>query len=101
MECHQAWCGPCYEAKDNKMFPIARPVDEEDAELDDPKEARRYLWARSGDHLMCPFQCDQCHFVNLNGRLPQAHESQDQRLLKYIRRAQLDAFWVSEPDTVQ
>lgn len=83
------------------MFPIARPVDEEDVEIDDPKEAKRYLVARSGDHLMCSFQCDLCHFINLNARRPNEHNPQDQRLLKYIRRAQLDAFWVSEPDTVQ
>ena len=83
------------------MFPIAKPKDEDDVEIDDPEEQKRYLWGRNGDHLMCPFQCDECHFVNLNRRMPQAENPHDQRLLKYIRRAQLDAFWASEPDTVQ
>ena len=27
---------------------------------------------RGGDHLLEPFQCDTCHFVNIQGRLPRA-----------------------------
>jgi hypothetical protein len=41
--CQQAWCGPCYKAPDIKMCPIARLVDEDNMEIDDPVENRRYL----------------------------------------------------------
>lgn len=50
---------------------------------------------------MTPFQCDQCHFVNLLSRLPIDNLASDIRLLKCIRRANLDAFWSREPTTVK
>jgi hypothetical protein len=59
-----------------------------DLASDDPE---RFKLARDGDHLMCPFQCDDCHFQNLNT---------DGVLLLCIRRANLDALWVREPTTV-
>ena len=30
----------------------------------------RFKEARDGDHLITPFQCVECHFVNIQGRLP-------------------------------
>eukprot|EP00978_Attheya_sp_CCMP212_P018428 scaffold50453_cov30-Attheya_sp.AAC.1 len=55
--------------------------------------------AREGDHLMCPFQCDMCHFVNIKKRYP-THLPGDDALLLCIRRANLDAFWSRESSTV-
>lgn len=98
--CQQAWCGPCYTITDGGIFPIALPEDEGGLILDDLDEKGRYLCARNGDNLICPFQCDECHFQNLTGRSSQILFPKDQRLLKYIRRAQLDAFWATEPNTV-
>jgi hypothetical protein len=98
--CQQAWCGPCYTTTDGGIFPIALPKDEEGIFIEDKEERQRYLSARNGDHLICPFQCDECHFQNLTGRSPQELLPNDRRLLKYIRRAQLDAFWATEPMTV-
>ncbi len=66
----------------------------------DAEEAERFLVARDGDSLVCPFQCDVCHFVNVMGREPLVHSATDTRMLKCIRRVMLDAFWAREPTTV-
>jgi hypothetical protein len=34
------------------------------------KEGDRFRVGRDGDHLLCPFQCDLCHFQNIQRRLP-------------------------------
>jgi len=60
----------------------------------------RYLVARDGDHLQCPFQCDLCVFRTLRGEDPGRNPS-DRILLKCIRRINLDALWAREPGTVQ
>lgn len=79
-----------------------RPIDE-DGELLPVLglEADRFLHARNGDNLLTPFQCDWCHFANLLGRHPSLASSSDLRLLKCIRRSNLDAFWALEPLTVR
>ena len=49
---------------------------------------------------MCPFQCDTCHFWNIQHRAPEPSKYKDQRLLLCIRRANLDAFWGRKSSTV-
>jgi hypothetical protein len=51
--------------------------------------------------MVTPFQCDQCHFVNLFGCLPLPGLASDVRVLKCIRRANLDTFWSCEPATIK
>lgn len=70
----------------------------EDLVDDDPT---RYQEARDGDHLMCPFQCDLCHFVNIHKCLPVPSRSQDELCMIVIRRANLDALWARERATVE
>ena len=70
-------------------------------ELQKDSDKARFKQARNGDHLMVPFQCDACHHVNLTGRWPNPLMAKDQRLLWFIRRAHLDAFWSREPSTVR
>jgi hypothetical protein len=48
---------------------------------------------------MTAFQCELCHFRNLKGFSP-TEDSADVLLLKFIRRANLDAFWSRESSTV-
>ena len=48
-----------------------------------------------------PFECDLCHFRNLNKRSPEYTDPKDIRTLWAIRRASLDAFWAREPSTVR
>ena len=56
--------------------------------------------ARPGDNLMVPFQCDVCHFRNINKRDPLEDKVEDIRLMRCIRRANLDAMWCRESNTV-
>jgi hypothetical protein len=56
--------------------------------------------ARDGDHLLCPFQCDLCHFRNLKGRDPLRHDYTDRNLLTAICRSNLDSFWGRASTTV-
>ena len=59
----------------------------------------RYLVARSGDHLQCPFQCDLCIFRTLKGMEP-GRQLADRALQRCIRRINLDALWARDPKTV-
>jgi hypothetical protein len=68
--------------------------------IQDSEDEERFLVARNGDNLVTPFQCDVCHFVNIMGREPLEGLASDVRLLKCIRRVNLDAFWAREPGTV-
>ena len=72
-------------------------LDTSELEEDDPD---RFKYARDGDHMMCPFQCDTCHFYNIQGRRP-GTKTQDDVLMMCIRRANLDAFWSRETSTVE
>jgi hypothetical protein len=49
---------------------------------------------------MCPFQCDTCHFQNLQGRNRVEGNEKDGLLALCIRRAILDSFWARESSTV-
>lgn len=65
-----------------------------EAETDD------FRYARAGDHLFCPFECDDCSFYKIMGVAASPTSRTDQLLRQYIRRANLDAFWVRRPGTV-
>ena len=65
---------------------------------DEDKE--RFKEARDGDHLMSPFQCDECHLYNMIGRKAILGYAPDDLALLCIRRASLDAFWSRERSTV-
>jgi hypothetical protein len=82
-------------------FPIARPTDKDGMIVMDANDETRFKEARDGDFLLTPFQCDLCHFRNLLSRDPVIGLPQDVRLVKLIRRANLDALWSREPGTVR
>ena len=67
----------------------------------DPGEDNKFNEGRNGDHLMCPFQCDLCHFRNIQKRDPIATSRQDKNMLIAIRRANLDGFWGRSTSTVK
>jgi len=96
----KVWCGHCYVPLDVNEFPIAKLVDEDGVVMSTLEDARRYVVGRDGDNMVTPFQCDLCHFQNLMRRGPIHNLPQDVRLLKLIRRANLDALWSREPTTV-
>lgn len=56
--------------------------------------------ARNGDHLMIPFECDNCIFWKLTRRVPDCGNYQDSLLLNCIRRANFDSFWSRSSKTV-
>lgn len=67
---------------------------------EDASEKLRFKTARNGDHMICPFQCDMCHFHNIQKRDPIQENHQDELLGKTIRRAILDSLWARESSTV-
>jgi hypothetical protein len=77
------------------------PTDEEGFDWRPQDELARHRVARDGDNLLTPFQCDLCSFRNLQQRNPITHDPRDDLLLCCIRRANLDAVWGREPQTVQ
>lgn len=94
------WCHGCYHLEDDGRFPIKKPKDEEGYVLASSKDDRRFLFGREGDHLVTTFQCDLCHFRNINGRSP-LPDGSDDTVMKFIRRANLDALWSREVGTVR
>ena len=82
-----------------------KPEDLDDALVDDEVDDEqvdvdRFKVARDGDHLVTPFQCDACHFYNIQKRGPLVNSTEDKLLLLCIRRANLDSFWARERSTV-
>ena len=67
--------------------------------VEDDNDHKRFKEGQDGDHLMCPFQCDRCHFINIQGREPGALPK-DALALTCICRANMDAFWARKSSTV-
>ena len=76
--------------------------EDEHEDLDtEEKLANKFRHGRNGDHLMgIPFECDICHFRNINYRDPDLECSKDRFDLLIIRGAILDACWSRETSTV-
>jgi hypothetical protein len=73
-------------------------VNKELLEEDDPQ---RFREARDGDHLVCPFQCDLCHFENMKRRLPTDGNLYNELCLICIQRVILDSLWAKERTMVK
>jgi hypothetical protein len=65
------------------------------------KDKDRFMHGRAGDHLVTQFQCDLCNFRNMQRRNPTSGNARDDLLMRCIRRANLDAFWSREAETVR
>ena len=102
--CMNVWCGGCYRESPTDPFPRMEQNDVEDESevLLEGKDGERYRVGRNGDHLAgVPFECDLCHFRNLNRRDPVWDCSKDTGTLEAIRRVLLDVFWAREEGTVK
>jgi hypothetical protein len=75
-------------------------VDEDGFESVVTGDERRFKEARNGDNIMMPFQCNLCHFRNIQRREPTLACAKDRRSLMFIRRANLNSLWAREPSTV-
>lgn len=65
-----------------------------------PGDELRFQCGRDGDFLMTPFQCDLCHFRNIQLRNPRTRDSKDMQLMEEIRHCNINALWSREPSTV-
>ena len=99
--CNGSWCGRCYEASEEDGFPIHLPQDAMGEYIVRGKDRDHFMCVRGGDHWVTRFQCDLCHFRNLQGRNPRDNSGIDSLLLRCIRRANLDALWSRETGTVR
>jgi len=103
--CDNAWHGKCFTSHPDDRFPTAKlqSVNARLREEDYPEAPKlgKYNIARDGDHLITPFQCVDCHFINMKKRLPIEGHSGDRLLENCIRRATLDSFWSRATGTVK
>lgn len=97
--CGGIWCGPCY-GLDESATGGGGGKSGTGASANDVGSSARRIAARNGDHLMTQFQCERCHFVNIQGRLPIDGFPKDVALLRNIQRATLDAFRARDDDEV-
>jgi hypothetical protein len=102
--CSGAWHAKCYRQDGADKFPVLKSKDLDDSILETEdlldEVPDRFKIAREGDHLICPFQCDTCHFVNIHGTSPDPGRPQDRLRLLAIRRTILDSLWARETATV-
>lgn len=56
---------------------------------------------RRGDHLLFPFECDECVFRKLKQSSPDWSRPSHQLLRGFIRRMNLDAMWARATSTVE
>jgi len=99
-ECWSGWCATCYCMSPGDGFWTYRDEDSEGNPLVTASEEKHFMEARPGDHLVCPFQCETCTFYKLKGRPANPSSHTDKLLLKFLRQANLDAFWSQRPGTV-
>ena len=84
-------------------FPINRPINDDAVKFRRRKDnGERYMVARDGDWLFVPFQCERCWFVNMFHLEPEPEwRKKDRKILKLIKRVNLDVFWSRERSTIQ
>ena len=62
--CKGAWHAACYRQKSADCFPVLELLVLDDDLLDltkmEEQDEDQFKVGRTGDHLMCPFQCDVC-----------------------------------------
>ena len=60
--CHGVFHASCYRQHKNDNFPVLTASDLDDCMINDDamedEETDRFKVARTGDSMMCPFQCD-------------------------------------------
>jgi hypothetical protein len=109
------WCGACYTSSERVKFRVQEPAlglgeSEKDpwnqAWLERAWGKRHqppddFLKARDGDHMMVPFECDDCILHKLNGVSVDPESQRDVLVMATIRRANLDCFWSRSTGTVR
>jgi len=102
--CFGAWHATCFFQHPKDKFPVLAVKDLENSLVDEEylidDDLARFMIARDGDHLMTPFQCENCHFFNMRSRARNMNSQEDELLAICIRRATIDSFWGRERSTV-
>ena len=74
--CKGAFHVSCFQQGVRTIFQIFLSLDFDNSFVNDStmvdEDPICFKERRGGDHLLEPFQCDTCHFVNIQGRLPRA-----------------------------
>ena len=64
--CFGAWHAKCFHQGREDKFPVLSLSDLEESLIDErfieEGDKDRFKCGRDGDHLMTPFQCENCHF---------------------------------------
>ena len=95
------YCDGCYRTAADDPYPIRLPVDLDGLVVESAAEENRFRYGRAGDNFMTMFQCDLCHFRNIQKRDPVGENGLDRCAMRNIRRANMDALWSREPSTVR
>jgi hypothetical protein len=82
-------------------FPIKIQVDQDGVDITAPGDENRFKVARTGDYLMTPFQCEICHFHNINKWDPERYDLDDVEMIEYLHRCCKDALWSWETNAVK
>lgn len=103
--CNGVWHAQCYVQSEKDKFPVLSAIDLDGSLVDDATmeedDREKFKVARDGDHMLVPFQCDICQFLNIHNRFPIKGNHADDLLLICIRRVILDSMWARERSTVR
>jgi hypothetical protein len=99
--CRSAWCGKCYVPMKWDKYPVKVLKTEEGLPIIGClQDKHNYRKVRNSDFLMCAFQCDLCHFRNIQKRDFGREDQVEVFLLTTSSPANLDAFWARKSSTV-
>ena len=86
--CQSVYHAGCYRKHEHDTYPVLAIKNLDDSIIGDSKmedeDPERFAVARDGDHMMVPFQCGTCQFMNVQKRLPIPGDAQDESLLKCL-----------------
>ena len=67
--CQSTYHGCCFQQGEKDSFPVLSLKDLDNSLVDNStivdKDPAWFKEGRDGDHLLIPFQCNTCHFVNI------------------------------------
>jgi hypothetical protein len=94
-------CRDCYTVPLGNPFPVKTTVNEDGFDASSVEDKKRFVCGRSGDFLMTPFQCELCHYRNINSRDPQIGDPKAREFNFMCRNVSMNAFWSAETSTVR
>ena len=88
VRCAGVWYAACYtKCNDNNFTVLGRDnLDDSLMGLNDLEADNPYIFhvVRNGDHMMLLFQCNVCHFLNIQKRGPKESSHQERLMLLAI-----------------